>query len=221
VLQTEVNKYVGCLHAALREFHSGWSMTDYATKATCDFAIKQGKMFKHDIVYDILRRSLPKYEISINTIHPKVAWALALLDNDREPTLELNAVCVAAKFPVANITALLNSDNNNVDNNVEAEPVLSDDASATDSGRHRALLDLAITVTPRPSIRKKKAKAIAQAASANKKMKVQLPLPRSASISNTSNNVALDRLASAAETKNKVNVWLWLLKPKTELLKSS
>jgi hypothetical protein len=204
VLQAEVNKYVGCLHAALREYHSGWSMTDYTTKAKSDFANRQGKMFKHDIVYDILRRSLPKYEISIDTIHPKVARALALLDNDRERALERDAIRVAAKFPVANITALLNSGNDNVDNNVEAEPVLTDDASATDSSRHRALLDLAITVTPRPSIGKKKAKAIAQAASANKKMKVQLPLPRSDSISNTSNNVALERLASAAETKNEV-----------------
>jgi hypothetical protein len=99
----------------------------------------------------------------------------------------------------------LNSGNDNVDkNNVEAEPVLTDDASGTDSSRHCALLDLAIIVTPRPSIGKKKAKAIAQAASANKKMKVQLPLPRSDSISNTSNDVALERLASAAETKNEV-----------------
>jgi hypothetical protein len=45
---------------------------------------------------------------------------------------------------------------------------------------------------------------VAQAASANKMMKVQLPLPHSDSISNTFNNVALNRLASAAESKNKV-----------------
>jgi hypothetical protein len=105
VLQAEVNKYVGCLHAALREYHSGWSMTDYTTKAKSDFAIKQGQMFKHDIVYDILRRSLPKHEISIDTIHPKVFRALALLEDDREHALKRDAVCVAAKFPVANITA--------------------------------------------------------------------------------------------------------------------
>jgi hypothetical protein len=129
VLQAEVNKCVGCLHAALREYHSGWSMTDYTTKAKSNFANKQGKMFKHDIVYDILRRSLPKHEILIDTIHPtKVAWALTpLLDNDRERALERDAVCVAAKFPVANITALLHSGNGNVDNNVEAEPVLTCD----------------------------------------------------------------------------------------------
>ena len=107
MLQAEVNKYVGCLHATLREFHSGWSMTDYTTKAKRTFAIKQGKMFKHDILYDILRRSLPLNEISIDTIYPKVAWALTLLDNDRECALECNAVHAAEKFPVANITALL------------------------------------------------------------------------------------------------------------------
>ncbi len=110
---------------------------------------------------------LPKYEILIDAIHPKVAWVLALLVNDRERALERDAVRVAAKLPVANITALLNSGNNDVDNNIQAEPVLTDDASATDSGRHRALLDLAITATPRPSIGKKKAEAIAQADSAN------------------------------------------------------
>jgi hypothetical protein len=179
-------------------------MIDYTTKAKTEFQVKQGKLFKHDIVYDILKRSLPKFEISIATIHPRVARALALLDNDNKRALEHDAICVAAKFPVANITALLNSvdsSNSNVLLNKdieEAEPVLTDtDAPrAANSGIcGRAVLDLAIAVTPRPSIGKKKAKVIAQqAASANKKMKVQLP----------SNQVLLERLASAAETKNEV-----------------
>jgi hypothetical protein len=73
VLQAEVNKYIGYLHSALCEFHSGWSMIDYTMKAKTEFQIKQGKLFKHDIVYDILKRSLTKFEISIKTIHPKVA----------------------------------------------------------------------------------------------------------------------------------------------------
>ena len=98
VLQAEVNKYVDCLPAALREFHSGWSMTNYTTNVKSDFAFKQGEMFKHDIVIDILRRSLTKHEISIDTIHPKVFRALALLDDDRERALKRDAVCVAAKF---------------------------------------------------------------------------------------------------------------------------
>jgi hypothetical protein len=203
VLQAEVNKYIGYLHSALREFHSGWSMIDYTTKAKTEFQVKQGKLFKHDIVYDILKRSLPKFEISIATIHPRVARALALLDNDNERALERDAIRVAANLPVANITALLNSVDSS-DSNVllnedieEAEPVLTDtDAPrAANSGIRCAVLDLAIAVTSRPSVGKKKAKVIAQqAASANKKMKVQLP----------SNQVSLERLASAAETKNEV-----------------
>ena len=222
VLQAEVNKYIGYLHSALREFHSGWSMIDYTTKAKTEFQIMQGKVFKHDIVYDILKRSLPKFEISIATIHPRVARALALLDNDNERALERDAIRVAAKFPVANITALLNSVDSSSDSNVllnndieEAEPVLTDtDAPrAANSGIRRAVLDLAIAVTPRPSIGKKKAKVIAQqAASANKKMKVQLP----------SNQVSLERLASAAETKNEVGKRMALaVEAKKELLKSN
>jgi hypothetical protein len=38
-------------------------MNDYTTKAKADFSKKQGKIFEHNIVYNILRRSLPKYEI--------------------------------------------------------------------------------------------------------------------------------------------------------------
>lgn len=69
VLQAEVNRqYVGCLHSALCECRSGWSMINYTTKAKAEFQTKQGKMFKHDIVYEIIRRSLTKYEISIDTI---------------------------------------------------------------------------------------------------------------------------------------------------------
>jgi hypothetical protein len=82
VLQAEVNKYVGYLHSALCEFHCAWSMIDNTTKTKTEFQITQGKLFKHDIVYDILKRSLPKFEISIKTIYPKVARALALLDNN-------------------------------------------------------------------------------------------------------------------------------------------
>jgi hypothetical protein len=119
-------------------------MNDYTTNAKSEFQIKVGKLSKHDILYDILRRSLPKYEIAIDNIHPKeVAWVLALLDNDRECALECNAIGVAANFPVVYITALSNSDvgNNNVDN-TEAEPVLTDDVtSASNSGCHCAVLD--------------------------------------------------------------------------------
>ncbi|KAI2493499.1 No apical meristem-associated C-terminal domain [Fragilaria crotonensis] len=52
VLQAEVNKYVGYLHAALRKYHSGWSMNSDTTKATSEFQTKDGKFFKHNIVYE-------------------------------------------------------------------------------------------------------------------------------------------------------------------------
>ena len=32
VLQSEIKQYIGILHSVLREFHSGWVMTDYVTK---------------------------------------------------------------------------------------------------------------------------------------------------------------------------------------------
>ena len=211
VLLAEVNKYVGYLHTALHEDQSGWSMIDDTTKAKSDFQLKQGKFFKHDIVYDILSRPLPKYEIKLDTIHPKVARALALLDNDNERALDRNAIRarVAAKFRVAKITALLNSvDSNDDDSNIEAEPVVvtADTAGASNaanSGLRRAVLcDLAMT--PRPSIGKKKAKLFAQQAAANKKLKVHLTSPRSHSIDIANTNASLERLASAAEAKNEV-----------------
>ncbi len=76
---------------------------------------------------------MPKYEIDYTTVHPRVSRALALLDNDRERDLEQNAIDVAAKFPVASITALLNSAG---DENVRAKPSVQtdgDDATAANS----------------------------------------------------------------------------------------
>ena len=69
------------------------------------------------------------YEITIGNIPPKqVAQVLVLLDNDRERALECNIICVARNFPVANITALLNSDvGNDIVDHAEASPVLTND----------------------------------------------------------------------------------------------
>ena len=209
MLLAEVNKYIVYFQSALCEFHSGGSMIEFSTKAKTEFQIKQGKLFKHDIVYDILKRSLPKFEVLIKTIHPKVARALALLNNDDKRALECDAIRVAAKFPVANITGLLNSADKDSNSNVpadtanvleaDAEPVVvTADTGASGLHDRAVLCDLAMT--PRPSIGKKKAKAIAQQAAANKKMKVQLPSP----CVNVANNVSLERLASAAEARNQV-----------------
>ncbi|KAI2508973.1 No apical meristem-associated C-terminal domain [Fragilaria crotonensis] len=198
VLQAEVNKYVGYLHSALREFHSGWSMIDYTTKAKAEFQTKQGKMFKHDIVYDILKRTLPKYEISLDTIHPRVARALALLDNDNERAMERDAIRVAAVFPVANITALLNS---SVDSNDENSNVLVDKSNIVEAEPAMSAADDDAALTMMQGQKKAKVIAQQQAASANKRLKVQLPSARF-----DSNKVSLERLASAAETKNQVGM---------------
>ncbi len=88
------------------------------------------------------------------------------------------------------------------DENVGAKPSVQTDGDATVaiSGRCPVVHDLTFTVTSRPTIRKKKAKPVAAAASASKRMKVS-PLSDSIKISN---NVALERFASAVETKNEV-----------------
>ena len=82
VLQAEVNKYIGYLHTVLREYHSGWGVGDYVKKAKTTFLMKLGKPFKHDEVYDVLRKHLPKYEIDLALINSSTARALFLLDSD-------------------------------------------------------------------------------------------------------------------------------------------
>jgi hypothetical protein len=75
VLQAEVNKYIGNLHTAFCEFRSGWSMADYVAKAKSLFLTKNGKQFKHEQVYLILQKTLPKFEIVLANIDSRVARA--------------------------------------------------------------------------------------------------------------------------------------------------
>ena len=82
VLQAEVNKYIGNLKTVFSEHHSGWSMEDYVAKAKNLFLVKNGKYFKHEQVYIILKEKLPKYEIPLANIDSRVARALFLLDSD-------------------------------------------------------------------------------------------------------------------------------------------
>lgn len=86
VLQAEINKYVGYLHSVLREYHSGWVIGDYTAKAKAMFQLKHGKTFKHDVVYSILKKALPKYEIVLASCDARVARALFLLDSDQDST---------------------------------------------------------------------------------------------------------------------------------------
>jgi hypothetical protein len=59
-------------------------MIDYVTKAKDVFQLKTGKFYKHDMVYDLLKRGLPKYELSLSTIDARVVRALFLMDCDNE-----------------------------------------------------------------------------------------------------------------------------------------
>ncbi|KAI2497908.1 No apical meristem-associated C-terminal domain [Fragilaria crotonensis] len=82
-LQHDVNKYIGHLQGALREYHSGWVIVDYTNKANDDFERVEEKRWKQAHVYEILRRGLPKFELVTQTMHPRVLNALFLLDCDR------------------------------------------------------------------------------------------------------------------------------------------
>jgi hypothetical protein len=85
VLQAEINKYVGCLHSVLCEYHSGWVLDDYTAKGKTRFQLKHGKTtFKHDVAYSILKKALPKYEIILASCDSRVAHALFLLNTDKE-----------------------------------------------------------------------------------------------------------------------------------------
>jgi hypothetical protein len=57
-------------------------MDDYVLAAKKQFQSKMLKVFKHEVVYNILRRKLPKFELVISSVDARVARALFLLDND-------------------------------------------------------------------------------------------------------------------------------------------
>ena len=44
-LQHDVNKYIGHLQGAIREYHSGWVMTDYVAKPVDDFECVEGMFY--------------------------------------------------------------------------------------------------------------------------------------------------------------------------------
>ena len=62
---------------------SGWIIDDYdVQEAKKQFQVRQGKIFKHEMVYNILKR-LPKFEVVAANIDARIARALnLLLDND-------------------------------------------------------------------------------------------------------------------------------------------
>jgi hypothetical protein len=69
VIQKDVNKYIGNLQQALRQYRSGWIMDDYTAEAKKQYHLKHGTVFKHEQAYSILRR-LPKFEIVVSSCKP-------------------------------------------------------------------------------------------------------------------------------------------------------
>jgi hypothetical protein len=83
----EVNKYIGMLTSSLREHHSGWALEDYVHDAKRKFIAKFDKPFKHETVYDTLKRSLPKFAIDMDSVHPRVKNTILFCENDNAPAV--------------------------------------------------------------------------------------------------------------------------------------
>ena len=207
VLQAEINKYmIGILHSVLREFHSGcWVMIDYVTKAKDVFHLKTGTLFKHDMVYDLLKRGLPKYEISTSTIDARVARALFLMDSDIDGRLE--------EEEDGNEDPTTASSYESGSNNLQAAASVGAGKSGVraDDDASMRIVGASSLVTPRPTIGKKKAKQLVQHSNsctqiinenANKKMKLELKEKELQQ--RESRNESLRSLAKAAVDKAKV-----------------
>jgi hypothetical protein len=184
VLQCEVQKFIGFLQGALREYHSGWQMADYVLEAKKQFMFKMAKTFKHDDVYNILKCSLAKYELVFSSMDSRVARALFLLDSD-------------ANAGVVRINGLTHA--NSTDTVDPLVPVCD--------------IERTSLLTPRPSIGKRKAKAIEFARQQEKKRQegdatktpIAIPLTNQqlmVEAAKNGRNMALNRLAAAAERKN-------------------
>ena len=65
-------------------------MDDYIYDAKKRYQLKFGKIFKHESVHRILKKSLPKYEIVISSCEARVGRALFLMTNDDDVLLDKN-----------------------------------------------------------------------------------------------------------------------------------
>jgi hypothetical protein len=217
VINAEIGKYVGHLQGVFREYHSGWAMGDYVTKAKGDFQRTQGKAFKHEVIYNMLRTKMPKYEVEVESIDQRVVRALFLLDSDN--TAETQARAEEQEAGIADTAAgvITGNADHDADDAFDLEGSSSSDkasdvaAAPAAPGRTAAIsyqMQHSYT-TPRPSIGKKKAKAIAVAANnKNKRTKVELTaatvLEENRNREKKIRNESLSRIASAAEAKNQL-----------------
>ncbi len=147
VLQCKVQKYIGYLQGALCEYHSGWIMEDYVHEAKNQYRLCQGKVFKHEMVYSVLKKGLPKFELVASSMDARVCRALFLLDNNLDlVSAEQARGDTTTRTPIARHAFA---------------PVVEHNYAADAANYHHVDVCATSLITPRPSIGKKKAKEIA------------------------------------------------------------
>jgi hypothetical protein len=176
----EVNKYIGMLTSSLREYHSGWALEDYVHDAKRKFIAKFDKPFKHETVYNTLKRSLTKFAIDMDSVHPRVKSTILFCENDNAP-------------------AVADGNADGLVGDVAGGGVVADAAGGGIPGIGM--------YTPRPTVGKKKAKALlmsnSSVTSGNKKQKAEeAALANENIIAMRSNSLAI--LVEEIQKKNRL-----------------
>jgi hypothetical protein len=144
VLQCEVQKYIGYLQGALCEYHSGWILEDYVHEEKNQYRLRQGKVFKHEMVYSVLKKGLPKFELVVSSMDARVCRALFLLDNDLDlVSADQARGDTTTRTPIAHHAFA---------------PVVEHNRAANAANYHHVDVCATSLITPRPLIGKKKAK---------------------------------------------------------------
>lgn len=71
------SKFTGCLTAAFKKYHSGWSYDDYVTEAKKLYRLEVKKDFSCESVYNLIKH-LPKFAVDPESMEPQVRAALDL-----------------------------------------------------------------------------------------------------------------------------------------------
>jgi hypothetical protein len=172
-------------------------MQDYVTDAKTQFQTRMRKAFKHELVYDVLKKDMPKFQLDLSSIDGMVHRSLFLLESDSDLVAAaaglVGVAPVVAVAPVApGVVALV----------VEVPRPRGFQRAG---GVVPVVLATSL-LTPRPSIGKRKARELEyqrqhssgkKGTGKNTVVEISLPQDEEARRSN-----ALNRLAAAAETKN-------------------
>ena len=67
---------------------SRWALEDYVHDAKRKFIAKFDKPFKHETVYNTLKRSLTKFAIDMDSVHLRVKRTIFFCENDNAPVVE-------------------------------------------------------------------------------------------------------------------------------------